>query len=103
MSNDLWFIFSIIGITSCVAIAGVLLYAVFNSLIEHVRELRWQYRYKHRFDKPPVAKCYCKDCKFHSTNGKLAYRCNLPGVSRYTPDDGFCYEAEPRKEDVDDE
>lgn len=93
MSNDLWSIFSIIGITSCVAIAGVLLYAVFNSLIEHVHELCWQYKYKHRFDAPPTAACYCKDCKWHSVKDNKCS--NVTWADRHTPDNGFCYEAEP--------
>ena len=100
MNNELWSIFSIIGITSCVAIAGVLLYAAFDLLKELVHNLRWQYKCKHRFDKPPTAACYCKDCKWHDETNQCL---NVPWADRYTPDNGFCYEAKPRKEDVDDE
>lgn len=63
-----------------------------------VRQLKCNYAIKHRFDHPPTAECYCKFCK--NWNSKT-HRCCLPGVSRCTPDDGFCYEAEPRADAID--
>lgn len=88
-------------------IGGLVVMAVccaFNALRDIVRGWRWTYKYKHRFDKPPTAKCYCKDCVYHIAKDSSGMGpCGWPGVSRWTPDNGFCYEAEPMmKEDNDD-
>ena len=90
------------GIGISVVCGGVLImaYCAFDSLRDVVRGLFWHYKYKHRFDKPPTAACYCKDCKYHvekDSNG--AGPCEWPGVSRWTPDNGFCYEADPKVRD----
>ena len=44
-------------------------------------------KYKHRFNKPPTAKCYCKDCIYHEKDDCCGY------VRQKTPEDGFCYRA----------
>jgi hypothetical protein len=77
-------------------------YCAFDALRDVVRGWRWTYRYKHRFDKSPTAKCYCKDCVYHGTEHENSNPCTLPGIDRWTPEDGFCYEAEPRKKDIND-
>lgn len=69
-------------------------YALFDYVRYRVAELVWTYQYKHRFDKPPTAKCYCNDCEYHATNSKCN---NVTWCDKYTPDNGFCYEAIPRK------
>lgn len=92
MNNDaFWRLFGFIGILACCGAVFILGYSVFDWLSAVIADLRWNYRYKHRFDKPPTAKCYCKDCRLHGKDN----RCNLPGVDRFTPDNGFCYEVEP--------
>lgn len=79
----------------CVAtVLGLIIVMVGNLM----RQLKCNYAIKHRFDHPPTANCYCKFCK--SWNSK-SHRCCLPGVSRCTPDDGFCYEAEQRGDVID--
>lgn len=86
----------IIGI---LALVGLLAYLAFDALRDVVRGWRWRRKYKHRFDKPPTAKCYCKDCEYHTTKDSSGMGpCGWPGVNRWMPDNGFCYEAEPRKE-----
>ena len=99
------FVFSWIGILIVAGFVVMMLYCAFDALRDVVRGWRWMYKYKHRLDKPPTAKCYCKDCIYHSTTYKDGgnNKCSFPGIDIWTPEDGFCYEAEPRKKDVDDE
>ena len=33
-----------------------------------VEKLRYAYKRKHRFDKKPIAKCYCIDCVYYDYN-----------------------------------
>lgn len=82
-------------VVACVAIGLGLIFVAIGGLIRH---LKCKYTIKHRFDHPPTAECYCKFCKHWSSK---SYRCCLPGVSRCTPEDGFCYEAEPRADAID--
>ena len=52
-----------------------------------------KYKIKHRFDKPPIAKCYCidcKNCKEEKHSGRWCYR-----FDRCVADNWFCWEAEP--------
>lgn len=77
----------------------ILAHYAFDTIRDVVRVWRWEHKYKHRFDKPPTAKCYCKDCKWHSVKDN---KCgDVTWADRHTPDNGFCYEAEPRKKEID--
>jgi len=68
-------------------------YCAFDALRDVIRGWHWKHKYKHRFDKPPTAACYCKDCKWHSKkNNKCS---NVTWADVYTPDNAFCYDAEP--------
>lgn len=69
-------------------------YALFTFVRDKIDDLIWTYQYKHRFDKPPTAKCYCNDCEYHAKDLKCN---NVTWADRYTPDNGFCYAANPRK------
>ena len=94
--NTFWYVFGGIGIGAVVCIIGMFAYSAYEAIASVVQEWRWEYKYKHRFDKPPTAKCYCKDCVYHGKTGNdHGERCDLPGVDRFTPDNGFCYEARP--------
>lgn len=74
----------------------ILAHYAFDTIRDVVRVWRWEHKYKHRFDKPPTAACYCKDCVHHGKNGNdYSERCDLPGVDRFTPHNGFCYMARP--------
>lgn len=74
---------------------GTMIGYAFDALRNVVRE----WRCKHRFDKPPTAACYCIDCKWHSVKDNQCN--NVTWADRHTPDNGFCYDAEPRKKDDD--
>lgn len=89
----------LVGIFCIVGGMALFLGCLFAWIQDKINEAIFAYRYKHRFDKSPTAKCYCKDCQLHGDPNVPANRnlCRLPGSSRYTPDNGFCYEAEPRR------
>ena len=63
--------------------------------VQHKIDMRRRkYRYKHRFDKPPTAQCYCRDCKhwmYDRSCGKLN--------GLHTVDNCFCWAAEPTKKE----
>lgn len=85
-----------IGIAAVCGGVVILAWYMVDAFVELIRLWRWELTYKHRFDKPPTAACYCKDCKYHGMKfPDGANPCNFPGVDRWTPADGFCYEAEP--------
>lgn len=83
-------------------VGGVCLIATFGVigalLVAYIRELidamKWNWKYKHRFDKSPTAKCYCIDCKYY--NKKVEW-CSSFG--RCVGDSCFCWDAEPRKKE----
>lgn len=59
----------------------------------------YAYKVKHRFDKPPLAKCYCRDCEYWQIQDSDTAKCRI--VDRYTGDNWFCRDATPRKKDPD--
>ena len=94
---NLFAIFGIIALTATILVIGKLF---FDAICELIDRKKWEYKYKHRFDKPPTAKCYCKDCKYHVDKGYDKNKCeNVTWADRYTPDNGFCYEAEAREKE----
>ena len=61
-----------------------------GDLKKWVNNLVCKNRIKRRFDKPPIAKCYCIDCKYHDNkNG----RCS--GLGEFIADNCFCWKADP--------
>lgn len=55
----------------------------------------WRYKYKHRFDKKPMAKCYCKDCVYFTS---LDRRCTHHYT--YAEESDFCNHARPCKKEI---
>jgi hypothetical protein len=89
--------FTAIGIATTITIGFVLLEFVADLISNAIDEAKWTYKYRHRFDKPPTAACYCIDCKFHE-DGKDRTRCTSP--RDHTADEWFCKAAKPKaKED----
>lgn len=79
---------------------------VFCSIIEIIDNIKakisvraYAYNVKHRFDKPPLAKCYCRDCEYWAKPDNDTAHCSI--INRYTGDNCFCYYATPRKKDPD--
>ena len=58
-----------------------------------IEKLTLKYKQKHRFDKPPTAKCYCIDCVYHDNETGRCWRLK----NWHTADNWFCWDAEPRK------
>ena len=75
---------------------SVILYSMIRDAIEAIRyriaQKKWEDAYTHRFDKPPVAKCYCNDCMHFL---RFAKGCALD--NRHVHDNDFCSMAKPRK------
>lgn len=85
-----------IGIVTIIfagAIAAGMFVEFVKSTVQHRKRC---YEYKHRFDKPPVAKCYCIDCEYWDK--ETHYCAALHGFR--TADDWFCWRASPYKEEV---
>lgn len=90
MSKEFTNLFASIGVLFSFAIFGFILIAIFDFIKEKIDELKNYHRIKHRFDKPPIANCYCIDCKFYNREKERCYRLN-----RSTADNWFCWNAEP--------
>lgn len=58
---------------------------------ETIKNKKRIYEYEHRFDKPPVAKCYCIDCVKWDPE---THECGALN-NRHTADSWFCWQAEP--------
>ena len=87
-------ILALIGAVASLAVIGCMLAFAWMYLEEFIDNAKRRYRYKHRFDKPPTAKCYCIDCGYHDNkNG----RCSSFG--EFIADNCFCWKADPRKKE----
>lgn len=86
----------VIGMGALIAIIGGLLVGALSCVRDLIDTAKRRYQYKHRFDKPPTAKCYCVDCKFHDAETRRCYRFGETTKEyRCTADNWFCWEAEP--------
>lgn len=104
--NDLKDLFFILGVF--VSIAFVLEIVVISviklhDLIAEYRDTkRYEYIINHRFDNPPLAKCYCIDCKYcygePTKTGGNVY-CSLWDSRVIIQDNSFCYRADPKKKE----
>ena len=95
--NDSQHFVTLIGyITIIVIIIGVLMLLV--ELVKFgIENLKRIYKYKHRFDKKPTAKCYCIDCKYHDN---FVGSCFGFDKNQHTADNWFCWKASPRKDEI---
>ena len=92
LNDGFWRFFGVVGIITAGGIVILFAYCAYDALRDVIRQWRWERKYKHRFDKPPTAACYCKDCHYHSKSNKCD---NVTWADRYTPSNGFCYDAIP--------
>ena len=81
------------GASTLVILGAFAIYCIAEFTREGIVNLRWHYKYKHRFDKKPIAKCYCIDCEYHG-KGNNNNLCLLH--NRYFSNDWFCKDAEPK-------
>ena len=84
--------FTAVGIFVIMAMIVAMIFAVIYAIRQFIRERIWIYKYNHRFDKPPTAKCYCKDCSFY---GDFANRRLCRKHKEFVGDDFFCKDADP--------
>lgn len=62
-----------------------------ETISDGINKAKWKYKRKHRFDKPPTAKCYCIDCYFYDPDNKECHK-----FSSYMADNEFCSGGEPK-------
>ena len=89
----------IVGVLSLIVIIPIILEELGNNISDKIRKIKYEYKYKHRFDNPPTAECYCIDCCHYEINSKKCLRYSDLGL--YKSDNSFCSEATPRKHDID--
>ena len=90
-------IFTAIGISTVFVFGVVILGIIFDFVLNEIEEAKWVYKYKHRFDKPPTAACYCVDCKFHGDAIDSTRCTNRKDIVLQTADEWFCQAAEPKE------
>lgn len=64
---------------------------IFELASRAIKDIKRDYDIRHRFDRPPIAKCYCIDCEHR----KLTF-CEKHGIY-CVKETGFCSEANPDK------
>lgn len=96
MKENLMSFFTLFGIvTSAIISIAIIMFIVMKAyyfIVEKIEELKYDYKAKHRFDKPPLANCYCIDCKFYNRKNERCYRLN-----QSTADSWFCWNAERKR------
>lgn len=85
--------FAAVGLGCTLIVIYELLGLLKDNIIDYRIRQKSKRIIKHRFSKPPIAKCYCIDCKQHNMETNLCYR----DGRRYTADTEFCSDAEPKK------
>ena len=88
--------FLFIGIVSSVFIVVGLCVFVSDSIKELIEKYKYWHKRKHRFDKSPLAKCYCIDCENWHKSNEMCWN-----LGRCTGDSWFCKDAQPREKDPD--
>ena len=86
--------FTAVGAAVIIVMIVAMICGLVYAVREFIRERIWIYRYNHRFDKQPTAKCYCKDCTFY---GDFGNRCLCRKHKSYFSEDYFCKDADPCK------
>ena len=82
----------LLGICAFILACGVAFTVTCESIHMWIHRAKVKYAIKHRFDKPPKAKCYCVDCKRHGEDGRC-YK-----FERWiTADNWFCWDADPKE------
>lgn len=90
-------IFAGIGLGTVTVFGIVTLLLIADFISNKIHEAIWAYKYKHRFDKPPTAACYCIDCKFHGDAIDSTRCTNRKDIAFQTADEWFCKDAEPKE------
>lgn len=62
-------ILAVLGAIMLIGTIIVIATIIVQEIKEKIQEMKYQYKRKHRFDGPPIAKCYCKDCIYWREEG----------------------------------
>lgn len=85
-------IVKVLAIFGGLSLILVLSFCLFALISDYIIKARYTYKYKHRFNKKPIAKCYCRDCKlWNLETGECSDYCN----SRRMSETWFCCFAAP--------
>ena len=83
-------ILMLLGTILVVIIFSFIFVITVEKIKDNIDKFRRRQIQKHRFNKPPLAKCYCRDCKYYNEEG---------GCSTHTgwrvADNWFCWDATP--------
>ena len=83
--------FASLGLLFLALLIALILEEISTKVREMLRKRRKEYEYKHRFDKPPTAECYCVDCWYRDNENSKCRRYD----ELYVADDWFCKDAMP--------
>ena len=101
--SGLEYFLMIFGIASIVTIILAIFIFLYDFAKDVIRDLKWLYKRKHRFDKPPTAQCYCNDCKYYKPYSSNRGQCGRGHIETWSvSDNSFCWQAEPLKSDPED-
>ena len=82
-------VMALVGFCTLFAVVALVGNFALDELDGFIYRKKRDYQYKHRFDKPPKAKCYCIDC--------VSYRDGYCHLHRFRiADNWFCRNAMPR-------
>ncbi len=97
-------IFALLGFAVVSIAAGCAIKEFCEYVAYKIQSIKYKHRMKHRFDGPPLAYCYCFDCKdwCERDDDSMIGKC-IGFADKYTSDDFFCKYAKPRKTDPDTE
>ena len=82
--------FALFGASALICGVMIILYMFYDWLKVRILDHRRIWRYKHRFNKKPIAKCYCIDCLDYDEEYKFCR-----DLGRYVTDDKFCCWGKP--------
>lgn len=92
MSDMLKSIFAEVGLVTILGITAGFWVILCTRVVDLIERTKNKYIIKHRFDKSPTAKCYCRDCiRWDPESGK----CHSGFNSQLMGPGWFCYLAEP--------
>ena len=91
-----------LGFAVVLFIAGCAIKELCEYVEYQINRTKYKHKMARRFDKPPLAKCYCHDCKtwYERDDDSMIGKC-IGFANKYTAADCFCKYAKPRKTDPD--
>lgn len=81
-----------IGAITCIVIIGSIIIFIIICIKKICLNIYYKLKIKRRFNNPPLAKCYCKDCKKWDTETHRCYKFDR----WHTNEAWFCWDAEPK-------